>query len=101
MEAAESIVLPLPSPPTTETRTSVVELGHPWKCVKVRRKLPPLKYYYDLDMGMGCINASTMLWDILSCVGKPQSQVTPFHCPPEFLCAGEKNICTKIKKKLC
>ena len=29
----------------------MVELSHPWKNVVVQRKLPPLKYYYDLDMG--------------------------------------------------
>lgn len=35
----------------TETRAAVVELGHPWKNVTVQRTLPPLKYYYDLEMG--------------------------------------------------
>ena len=34
-----------------ETRSAVVELGHPWKSVTMQRKLPPLKYYYDLKMG--------------------------------------------------
>ena len=34
-----------------ETRSAVVELGCPWKSVTVQRKLPPLKYYYDLDSG--------------------------------------------------
>ena len=34
-----------------ETRSAVVELSHPWKNVTILRKLPPLKYYYDLEMG--------------------------------------------------
>ena len=34
-----------------ETWSAVVELGHPWKNVTILRKLPPLKYYYDLQMG--------------------------------------------------
>ena len=33
-----------------EIRLAVVEVGHPWKDVTVRRKLPPLKYIYDFEM---------------------------------------------------
>ena len=37
----------------------MVEVGHPWSNVTVKRKLPPLKYYYDFEMsefdGMGCV----------------------------------------------
>ena len=32
-------------------RSAVVELGQPWQSASVQRKLPPLKYYYDLEMG--------------------------------------------------
>ena len=34
----------------TETRSAVVEVGDPWNNVTVKRKLPPLKYYYDFEM---------------------------------------------------
>ena len=36
--------------PLAETRSAVVEVGHPWSNVTIKRKLPPLKYYYDFEM---------------------------------------------------
>jgi len=34
-----------------ERRLAVVEVGRPWGNTTVCRKLPPLKYYYDFEMG--------------------------------------------------
>ena len=38
-----------------EIRSAVVEVGHPWSNVTVKRKLPPLKYYYDFEMSKHCM----------------------------------------------
>ena len=39
-----------------ETRSAVVEVGHPWSNVTVKRKLPPLKYYYNFEMSKHCMS---------------------------------------------
>jgi len=34
----------------SERREAVVRVDKPWGDVTIQRKLPPLKYYYDLEM---------------------------------------------------
>lgn len=56
-----------------ETRTAVVDLGHPWNSVTVQRKLPPLKYYYDLEMGRFIVR-----YNIIQTMYHPSYMTTTF-----------------------
>ena len=45
-----------------ETRSAVVEVCHPWSNVTVKRKLQPLKYYYDFEMSEHCLTNFNLGW---------------------------------------
>ena len=64
-------------PPPTEVRSAVVEVGHPWSSVTVKRKLPPLKYYYDLEMSKSIIMYITMY---ITCIWRSQRVLLTICC---------------------